>query len=113
MKCPMPAILIADDGRSWYESGPVEDVTISDNTFVDCASPVISIKPENVPAEECVHSGVRIMGNRFVSPTPVRIEARSVNGLTVRDNSCVNPSGARVDFTVDVTDCENVTIENR
>ena len=41
----MSAILIADDARSWFESGPVTDVTIRRNKFIECGEPVINVAP--------------------------------------------------------------------
>lgn len=85
----MSAILIADDANSWFESGPVRDVTIRRNRFIRCGSPVISIHPENQTAnpEEPVHSGIRILDNIFESGG---ISARSVRGLTIRGNTSKN-----------------------
>ena len=40
----MSGILVADDGLSWYESGPVHDLTIRRNTFLNCGEPVQFIK---------------------------------------------------------------------
>ena len=33
----MSAILIEGDAEGWFESGPVSDVLIEGNIFVDCA----------------------------------------------------------------------------
>lgn len=48
----MHAILIADDVSSWYEPGPVRDVTICNNQFIECGynsfpgNYIIGIHPE-------------------------------------------------------------------
>lgn len=85
-KIPMSAILIANDGRSWYESGPVENVTISGNVFDQCVSPVISINPENDTHAGAVHKNIRIVNNKFISPDPNRplIWAKSTDGLLIK-----------------------------
>lgn len=93
IKCPLPAILIADDARSWYESGAVTDVLIARNRFVECSTPAISIAPEAEPSSRMVHSNIRIIDNTFISPEPVKISAYSVNGLTVKDNRFITPDG--------------------
>ncbi|MDE6322484.1 MAG: right-handed parallel beta-helix repeat-containing protein [Paramuribaculum sp.] len=93
IKCPLPAILIADDARSWFESGPVTDVLIARNRFIDCSTPAISISPEAIPSSEMVHSNIRIIDNTFISPSPVTISAFSVNGLTVKNNRFLTPDG--------------------
>lgn len=91
IKIPMASILIADDARSWFESGPVRDVTIRNNRFIDCSSPVILIAPENDKDLGPVHSGIRIIDNDFIfnSPStqkPVLIEARGIKDLKIKDN---------------------------
>ncbi len=35
----MSAVLIEADAEGWYESGPVRDVMIRNNEFIDCALP--------------------------------------------------------------------------
>ncbi|MDE6368365.1 MAG: alpha-1,3-galactosidase [Muribaculaceae bacterium] len=64
-RTPMASILVADDARSWYESGPVKDLTICDNLFIDCALPVIQIVPEISEYAGDVHSNIKITGNKF------------------------------------------------
>lgn len=110
MRCPMPAVLIADDARSWFESGRVTDVTIRDNTFTECSSPVISIAPENDSVGGYVHGGVRIEGNRFITTAGATLRARSVDGLTVSGNLTVSPQGEAKELTVDVISSTAVTI---
>ncbi|MCK5775880.1 MAG: hypothetical protein KAH25_06885 [Bacteroidales bacterium] len=53
--------------NSWYESGYVRDVTIKNNKFIYCGSPVINIHPENSSIEEGnpVHKNISIIGNQF------------------------------------------------
>ena len=59
------AILVADDARSWYESGMVRDMTIKGNTFTECGEPVIKVHPENSVFTAPVHTGIRIEKNVF------------------------------------------------
>lgn len=59
------AILVADDARSWYESGMVRDMTIKGNTFTECGEPVIKVHPENRSFDAPVHTGIRIERNTF------------------------------------------------
>lgn len=69
----MSAILISGDANGWYESGAVKDVLIRNNSFIDCArngghhGAVISIEPTNRTDDPAcpVHSGIKIIGNRF------------------------------------------------
>lgn len=93
---PMASILVADDARSWYESGPVRDLTIRNNVFSNCSAPQILVAPEvkghdnELPA---VHSDIRIIDNRFTANPngpfashPFQIKARSVDGLRIEGN---------------------------
>lgn len=67
----MSAILIEGDAEGWFESGPVNDVLIRENTFVDCAynggpgNAVIAINPSNsvINANRPVHKNIRIENN--------------------------------------------------
>ena len=69
----------------------MRDVTIRNNRFIDCSSPVILIAPENDKDLGPVHSGIRIIDNDFIfnSPStqkPVLIEARGIKDLKIKDN---------------------------
>jgi hypothetical protein len=102
-KTAMAAILVADDARSWFESGPVRDMTIRSNTFIKCG---ISISPENITANpaEPVHENIRIEGNLF---TDNGVSAKSVKGLVITGNR--SPSGT---VKVNTTACTDVINEN-
>lgn len=84
----MSAILVADDAMSWYESGPVHDLTIRRNTFIQCGGPVIFISPENKKYEGAVHRNIVIEENVFESDNPSvqAISVKGVDGLVVKDN---------------------------
>jgi len=105
----MQAILIADDAKSWYESGPVRDVVIRRNRFEECgynSAPdnyTIAIVPENseLATGYAVHRNIRIEDNIFrVYDYPV-LKARSVDGLTFLRNKLI-PSSFRPSGTVSV-----------
>jgi len=93
----MHAILIADDASSWYESGPVRDVTIKGNRFVDCAynqvpnNYIINIWPENhkmIPGYY-VHKNITIENNIFETfDTPI-LRAKSTSGLVFKNNTII------------------------
>jgi len=96
----MQAILIADDAKSWYESGPVRDVMIRHNRFDECgynSAPdnyTIAIVPENseLVSGYAVHRNIRIEDNIFkVYDYPV-LKARSVDGLTFLHNTILSSS---------------------
>lgn len=92
-RLPMSSILIADDAGSWFESGAVHNVRITGNTFAECSSPVISIAPENsdAEAERPVHRQIDVEHNLFRMPAGMAIDAKSVQGLTLKMNTFEGP----------------------
>jgi polygalacturonase len=99
----MHAILIADDASSWYESGPVQDVTIRNNIFENCGynsvprNYVIAVAPENhelVPGY-MVHKNIQIENNIFkVYDYPV-LTARSTENLVFSGNTIIRTNFMR------------------
>lgn len=85
-RIPMPAIHISDDARGWFESGPVRDVTIRGNRFMECGSPVVCVNPETDRYEGPVHTGIRIIDNDFVMNGGRAVEARGCADVTVAGN---------------------------
>ncbi len=93
----MSAILIEGDAEGWFESGPVCDVWIKGNTFIDCAynggpgNAVIAINPSNsiVDVDHPVHKNIRIEGNRFDCYDYPILYAKSTEGLSFVDNMVV------------------------
>ncbi len=61
----MWAIEIADDARDWYESGPLTDVTIENNRFIECTQETIHIFPHNLVHKGYVHNNILIRNNEF------------------------------------------------
>lgn len=93
-KTGMSAILIEGDAEGWYESGPVKDILIENNTFIDCAynggpgNAVIALHPSNtvVDANRPVHRNVRVIGNTFQTWGNPVVYAKSTEGLVFKDN---------------------------
>ncbi|NUU59418.1 right-handed parallel beta-helix repeat-containing protein [Paenibacillus sp. JW14] len=116
----MNAVLVAVDAESWYESGKVEDVTITGNRFVECGSgehPVIFIAPENVDVDESapVHQGIIITGNRFELKDTLALSAKSASGLVFQSNEIVSDGGdggvlSSLDEAIVLTACSGVDI---
>lgn len=107
----MSGILIADDARSWFESGMVRDVTIQDNNFIECNTPVIFISPENDRNEGYVHRNIRITNNRFQLKGVDAISAKSVDGLNITGNLFLTPRSFSMEELIKTRECNNVTIE--
>jgi len=118
----MHAILIANDASGWFESGPVHDVTIRNNLFVNCGynyapnNYAIAIAPENHQWVNgyYVHRNIRIEGNTFKVYDAPLLTAKSTAGLSFVNNSVVRsefgglPQGNRPGFNLN--HCRNVTI---
>ena len=85
-RTPMSAIAVSNDARSWYESGPVHDLTIRNNHFIECGSPVINIAPENNRPNGTVHKGIRIENNRFTLKDKQAIYARWTDNIRISGN---------------------------
>lgn len=95
LKTGMSAVLIEADAEGWYESGPVRDVTIRNNEFIDCAyqggpgNAVIAIHPSNKMADvtKPVHFNITIENNVFkIFDYPV-LYAKSTRGISFINNS--------------------------
>ena len=90
---PGAAVKISGDARSWYESGPVEDVEIRGNVFDNCnygvwGRALFDIDPEIEPEHRTVpfHRNIRIHHNEIRSFHMPLVYARCVAGLEFRDN---------------------------
>jgi polygalacturonase len=115
----MYPILIADDALSWFESGPVTDVTIANNTFDGCGyntgSGAINIAPENhtlLPGI-AVHRNIRIINNTFKGGYSTVLSARSVQGLVFTGNNITTTgltANSSVPEAIQLTACKNVQV---
>lgn len=91
------AILLCGDANGWYETGSCMNVIIRDNKFVNAltsmyqfTSAIISIYPE-IPdldgQKKYFHSGIRIENNEFETFDIPILYAKSVDGLTFKNNT--------------------------
>ncbi|WP_278703916.1 right-handed parallel beta-helix repeat-containing protein [Parabacteroides goldsteinii] len=108
----MSGILIADDARSWFESGMVRDVTIRNNNFIECNEPVILIAPENSQNKGYVHRNITIANNRFKLIGKNAVSARSVDGFKINGNLFLHPEAINIEGLITTTDCQNVIIKD-
>ena len=84
----MSAILVEDDAEGWFESGPVRNLIIRNNRFIQCGqngSPVICLNPHNSNSDPSlpVHENIRILDNYFDGGG---ISAKCIKGLTIVGN---------------------------
>ncbi len=99
------AILIEGDMDTWFESGANTDVTIRNNIFEDCLTSgcwtgkrsewgeaIITITPSHRPQNENTepyHKNIRIENNTFKTFDIPLVHARSVRGLSFKDNEVI------------------------
>jgi hypothetical protein len=109
LRTTMSAIDISDDANSWFESGPVRDVTIRGNRFIKCGEPVIRIMPENRTTEpsEPVHQNIRILDNWFELTGNDAVSAKSTRGLVISGNRF-----SSTELPVHTAACTEVTIQD-
>jgi hypothetical protein len=102
----MSAILVEDDAEGWFESGPIRDLTIRNNKFIQCANPVVWINPHNGNSDPAlpVHENIRIENNFFDGGG---VSAKSAKGLTITGNRF--SSGK---LPVSTSACTDVVTEN-
>jgi hypothetical protein len=81
-RCAAPGILCGGDAEEWFESGPVLDMTIRNNKFIDCGVGIDPHTSSDNPNEP-VHENIRIIGNFFDG---AGIYAKNARGLTVTGN---------------------------
>lgn len=79
-------ILIANDAASWYESGPVKDVTIRGNAFMNCDGNVIYICPQNKRNEGPVHENILIENNLFYLGKSRAYNIKSTKNVVIKNN---------------------------
>ena len=107
----MSGIFIADDARSWFESGMVRDVTIRNNNFIECGAPVILIAPENKCNDGYVHRNITITNNRFNLKSAEAISAKSVENLKITENLFISHKRFSLEKLIKTRECDNVVIE--
>lgn len=107
----MSAILISNGARGYYESGPVNQLTIRHNTFLQCGNPVISIAPGYRYYKKAIYRNILIEENvmETSSENVKMVQARGVDGLIIRNNLFKIPIEKKE--LIMITDCDNVIVE--
>jgi hypothetical protein len=112
----MSAVLVADDAASWYESGPVKDMEIRGNRFIECGTgelAVIAIAPENEDIDENapVHRNILIEDNVFETKEARVLDAKSTRSLTFAGNAVhASASFAELGEAIRLVACSDVRI---
>lgn len=119
----MHAILIENDALGWFESGPVQDVTIKNNVFENCGynsypgNYVIQVSPQNSEflPNYWVHKNIKIENNLFnVYDYPI-LSVKSTNGLLFRNNKIVKTNfmqSGEKRAEIRLIGAKNVTVRN-
>ena len=102
----MDCILLSDDAKSWYESGPCHDVEIRNNYFGDCKAHFINVLPENANHKNTVHKNIKITGNTFDSLFDRGISVKCAENVVIRNNTIKNTG--QPDNFVRFTDTKNI-----
>ena len=111
-KTSMSAILLEDDARGWYESGCIRDMTIRENTFIQCAEPVINFNPRNTVPNDAVHRNVLIEKNTFKLRRQTAVKAKSTKNITIKENKIHAPKKLTDKTAIKTTNCADVKISD-
>lgn len=87
----MHSILISDDAKNWYESGPVSDVEIARNRFGRCIGYTAQVLPENRAHRGAVHKNIHIFDNVIESGDQGGFYFKSADGVVLENNSSSRP----------------------
>lgn len=85
----MHSILISDDAKYWFESGPVSDVEIARNRFGRCVGYNVNVLPENVSHKGAVHKNIYIHDNVIDSGDEGGFFFKSADGVVLENNKSV------------------------
>lgn len=93
----MSGLLLEDDVRAWYESGPIKNMTIRNNKFIECGGPQIFSNPQTsvYDPNKTVHSNIRIIGNEFTGYSTIRMLSTKnvlVEGNVFKDGGAIDLS---------------------
>lgn len=106
----MCGILIADDARSWYESGNVTDVTVRGNVYRKGGGAFLQVLPENSLYAGPVHRHIIVTGNdlEFSQGNETVLEARCTDDIAFCDNRL---SGFSSICRLSFESCGNICVE--
>ncbi len=75
------ALAVCPDARDWYESAPVGDLTIDENTFDRCGSPVLQVNASIATHAAPVHDLISVMDNEFIMSDGLALEESFVSRI--------------------------------
>ena len=104
----MAAILVCHDASGWYESGPVHDLAIRGNQFLECGGSVIEVTPHIKTFAAPLHRNIRIEENTFTLSGNKAAFVNAADGLTVTGNTFLTRNGTPPAAT-DLIQSQNTT----
>lgn len=108
-KMQMAGVYISGDAASWYESGKVSDLTIRNNNFIECGSPVIYFDPTNSVNGGYVHSNIVIDHNRFQIATGSALGGKSVDKVQFINNTIITSNSGTADSFANLSNSGLIT----
>ena len=116
----MATIFLSNDSGDWYESGPIRDMTIRNNTFYIKTigdtwwdyKPAVYIHPVTygggLPSyENPIHKNITIEGNTFHMSDDTVVKAESVENLIIRNNTILRTDP---EFTITLSGADRMTV---
>lgn len=90
-------ILLSGDMSYWFESSPINDLTIKNNKFILERAQIFAV-PEFFPTEKApyYHENIKIIDNEFVNENPIVF--KMANNITFTGNK--NASGKQMTLTL-------------
>lgn len=107
----MAGIYVSGDAANWYESGKVTNLTIRNNRFVECGSPVIYFDPTNSQHNGYVHTNITIENNTFTLASGLAVGGKSVDKLTFRNNTIIHSGSSTADSYVSLSNSGTIIRE--
>ena len=111
---PGSAIQCCCDASSWYESGPVQDLTVRRNRFEDCLYGVwgrglIAVNPVLDPSADgpAVNKRIRVIDNEIVTSDPRLVFAKSIESFEFTGNRLESSSTYLHDIREPVFDIDS------
>lgn len=113
----MSGVLLEDDVRAWFESGPIKNMMIKNNKFIECGGPQIFSNPQTsvYDPNKTVHSNIQIIGNEFTGYSTIRMLSTKnvlIDGNVFKDGGAIDLSACNGIGIGENENVGNVSISN-
>jgi hypothetical protein len=100
------------DARKWFESGPVQDMTMRDNRFVNGKGAAIRMTPDAAKPGPPINRNITITGNQFrLTDGHAAVEATRICGLKITNNTLLGDAADDVNQQFKTDGCEEVVVD--